>query len=1043
MSTKIIIFYDAAFPYDGTRPDIDQLKALPNVSVVDAHNLKTALSAENVSCFIHLHGRYFPKEAWAAIIYYLRQGNGWISIGAAPFRVPVYQEDGRWMEEEEQTAYHQQLNIHEALTVKSAPIHRLAGADEYPLLQGKEQLFDIQSTYGLILHFTKTRDIPHENGSGGPMDAHIYPLLKGISKRGREVAAPVVLVENTKGQFAGGRWILVNQQLTDRFWKKDGFQLLISLAAYCAEGVTEIWIKPGYACYYPGETPTVSVQLQSLALIKNAACSAVGKTWEISFNVLDKSSKPVCDTRTLTLPASRELLVERMTLSFSIQPGYYAVNGTARSSAGEVRRFRQGFWGYSEQLLQAGAPLKANRDYFEKDGRPYPIVGMTYMTSDVSRKYLWLPNVSVWDKDMAQMKKAGINHIRTGVWTGYRQLMFIDGHPYEEVLRAVDAFVLTAKKYDIDLCFDFFAFTPEAWEGTNPYLDPRSIEAQKRFIAAIVSRHKQTTNIHWDLINEPSLFDPDRIFSGPQPLKDTYEKQAFISWVKAKYSSLRAVQEKWNMTPEELPDFDAMEIPEQEDISFDVQNMRRPTKNIRWLDYTLFTMEMHNQWAGQLADTIKSMTGNHLVTVGQDEALRSQRPTPFFYESVVDYTTNHTWWMMDQLVWDGVFTKTANKPNLVQETGIMYVENPDGTAKRTEEELRNILERKYAYAFSTGAAGAVQWLWNTNFYMNNVNESNIGALRADGTEKPEADVSYDFGRFIGETRDLFVNRRLEETAVIFPYANDFSNRKLAFEATTRLTRIFSYDLNIHLRAFGEYHLGALLNHPQPPKLVIVPSAHHFSRQAAEKLTSYMNGGGAVLFTGPIRLDEYWKYDGARFANVIGTTKIRNVRREEALLLNGKLLSIGFGDRKIAEVSKEVLLGDQGSELGVNELREFKVGKGKLLWCPLPVELNERQEPLRELYSHALAWAGVKQEFHWLQGGDLPGVYGKKLAFDNGNLFIFVSEYGTNADIQISDADTEKVYSFMLEKERSVLFATDSGGNITTVYRPDDVVIQTK
>ena len=79
----------------------------------------------------------------------------------------------------------------------------------------------------------------------------------------------------------------------------------------------------------------------------------------------------------------------------------------------------------------------------------------------------------------------------------------------------------------------------------------------------------------------------------------------------------------------------------------------------------------------------------------------------------------------------------------------MYVETPDGRAKRTEEELRSILERKYAYAFSTGGAGAVQWIWNTNFYMDNANESHIGALRADGTEKPEADVSYDFGPIYG------------------------------------------------------------------------------------------------------------------------------------------------------------------------------------------------------------------------------------------------------------------------------------------------------
>lgn len=43
-----------------------------------------------------------------------------------------------------------------------------------------------------------------------------------------------------------------------------------------------------------------------------------------------------------------------------------------------------------------------------------------------------------------------------------------------------------------------------------------------------------------------------------------------------------------------------------------------------------------------------------------------------------------------------------------------------------------MLERKYAYAFASGGAGAVQWIWNTNFYMDNANESQIGALRVMG-----------------------------------------------------------------------------------------------------------------------------------------------------------------------------------------------------------------------------------------------------------------------------------------------------------------------
>src|SRR5699024_4145745 len=429
----------------------------------------------------------------------------------------------------------------------------------------------------------------------------------------------------------------------------------------------------------------------------------------------------------------------------NITPGFYEVTCYLESETGEQRTLHQGYWGWDTTLLNEGSFLKVGRDYFIKNDRPMPIVGMTYMTSDVSRYFLFLPNASIWDSDMAQMKKAGINYIRTGIWTAWRNMMFADGHVEENVLRAIDAFLLCAKKHDLHVTFNFFSFTPESWGGENPYLDPRSIEAQKRFITSIVSKHSNTTNVDWDLINEPSLFDPDRIFEGPMSLHDKFERNSYQSWLQKRHKSIRSLQERWNMAPNEVSNFAAIEPPEYKDINFGIRDMIEGKKGLKWIDYVLFTMDMHNQWASELSQTIKKIAPEHLVTVGQDEALSDQRPTPFFYEEAVDYTTNHTWWLLDDLVWDGIFTKTFNKPNLIQETGIMYVENPDNTAKRSEFELRNILERKYAYSFSTGGAGAVQWLWNTNYYMNNINESNIGAIRADGTEKPETDVSYNFG----------------------------------------------------------------------------------------------------------------------------------------------------------------------------------------------------------------------------------------------------------------------------------------------------------
>ncbi|RCW62755.1 beta-galactosidase [Saliterribacillus persicus] len=1016
-----LLFYDETFPFVGERPPEKCLGSIKkDLKIVNASDLAAELDSQEPDTLILLHGPYFPKHAWSSIIAFLEKGNGFVNVGGRPFRHPVYQnDDGTWQMERAQTAYHRQLHIHEILKVDPEPIDYLKANQDIPLIDGKDSLFSVEEpTDNFILHVTRSRDLPEENGSSGPMDAHIYPLLTGVSQEGREVAAPVVLMENTKGAFAGGRWIFINQAVTHAFWTENS--MLEDLLSFIRKGVTEIWIKPNYAMYEPGEKAMLTIQSEKI--VSESINNNHSEEWNLELEITLDSKVVWTDQKKIV--ATDELQFDQVPLDFAIQKGLYQLTCTATSSLGEKRIFRQGFWGKDEALLQQGSVMEAGRDYFWKDGRPFPIVGQTYMTSDVARKFIVMPNVAAWDHDMATMKNAGINFIRTGLWTGWRQMMFVDGHPSEEVLRAIDAFLLTAKKYDIEVTFNFFAFTPIAYEGENPYLDPRSIKAQKRFIRALVSRHAQTTNVQWDLINEPSMFDPKRFFQGPRSAQDKFEHHAFVAWLKERHKSISALQERWDMTPEELSCFEAVTLPEQVEINFDIQDMKKPKKGLRFLDYTLFTMEMHNQWAKELSASIKSMNTKQLVTVGQDEALSSQRPTPFFYQEAVDYTTVHSWWLMDQLVWDGIFTKTPLKPNLIQETGIMYVETADSKAKRSELELRNILERKYAYAFSTGGAGAVQWLWNTNFYMNNTNESNIGALRADGTQKPEADVSYDFGKFINEIRDLFEERTLEEIVVIFPYSNDFSNRKFAFEATTKLTRVLNYDMNVPFRGMSEYHLEAL--EEQAPKLIIVPSAHNFSNDAKQKLFSYVEKSGAtLLWTGPVGLDAYWNYT----QHLLQGYKLSNVLREEVLKLENQQYPVSFGERRIGEVNKEVL-----EEREPTDLIETTLGKGKLLWCSLPVELNERTDVLHALYQKAINEAGVNAELEWLQGEDLPGVYGRKLAFKQGSLYLFVSEYAVDTTITVKDPMNERTFEFLLPRERSILFATDKQGDIISSYR---------
>ncbi|MBD2865040.1 beta-galactosidase [Paenibacillus oceani] len=1033
---KMIVFYEPGFPSSGAVPDDTALKTLSGfATVVDTGQLGVTLAQTDGGCFVNLHAPYFPKEAWSFILRFLEQGGGLVSIGGAPFKIPVELDDGKWREVTEQTAYHQKLRIHETMAVDPASIHRLEASTSMPVCAPHVDLLTVEPTCSFIMHVTRQSDMPGEHGSAGPMDAFLYPLVTGISRDGREVAAPVLLIENTRGLFAGGRWIFVNQCLTPRFWDGAGAEAVADWASYCGRGATDMWLKPSYASYDPGDTPKLSFQLQHLS---RSGGDRSNRSWTgtLRFGTQSDIGAGVDEwTHTFRVDNPLELTVHPIRVPVPIGPGFYLAELTVRSDQGETRVLRQGLWGYDEVLLSSGEPLTCDRDYFRKDGRPLPIVGMTYMSSDVARKFLFLPNAAVWDRDMATMKRAGINLIRTGVWTGYRHMMHDDGHPSESVLRAIDAFLLTAKKHDLEVTFTFFAFTPAAWEGANPYLDPRSIEAQKRFIGSVVSRHSRSSHVHWDLINEPSMFDPKRVFAGPRSCGDPFEKAAFAKWLEEKHGTIGLLQQRWGVTPEEQPSFASVPLPDPGDINFDVHDMAAGKKGVRWLDYSRFSIEMLNGWATQMNETIRSFSSRQMITIGQDEALGSQRPSPLLYERSVDYTTNHSWWLMDQLVWDGIFAKTPYKPNLIQETGMMYVETPDGRAKRTEAELRNILERKYAYSFSTGGAGAVQWLWNTNFYMNNINESNIGALRADGTEKPEADVSYGFGRFMGQIRDLFVGRELEDVVVVFPYSNDLSNRRLAVEATSRLTRVLAYGLNVHFRAIGEYSLDSLAD--QPAKLIVVPSAHNLSDEGFGKLIAHVSEhGGTLLVTGPIGMNEYWQ-PVQRLVAELGPRAIQNVLREEAVESDDRLLPFSFGDRKIAQLSKEVPADDQSSAA---KLTEIPFGRGRLIWCGLPVELSDRPESLRQLYADVLARSGVGTELEWEQGGELAGIYGRKLTFRDGSLFIFVSEYGCNARIRIKDLSTGAAYEFTVESERTVMFAADRLGRITATYRPDEVSV---
>ena len=307
-------------------------------------------------------------------------------------------------------------------------------------------------------------------------------------------------------------------------------------------------------------------------------------------------------------------LVSQLTLTFDVEntvatasaklsdspklaPGLYKVHARTTLDSVELTH-ASGFWIYDEALMTRGKPLTVDKHFFYRDGKVFPVTGTTYMASDVHRRFLLDPNPFVWDNDFRAMKDAGVNMIRTGIWTGWKNYMTENGKMNDAMLRAFDAFLLTAHKYDIPVIFTFFAFLPHTWGGENAYLDPRSIKAQQQFISGFTERCRRVDDVIWDFINEPSFGSYKYIWSC-RPNYDDHEKAAWQKWLRERYPAATdeehasRLQEIWRTTSDDL-----LELPKIQDFeSVNLIDERRPLKT---LDFRLFAQDMFIRWVRQM-----------------------------------------------------------------------------------------------------------------------------------------------------------------------------------------------------------------------------------------------------------------------------------------------------------------------------------------------------------------------------------------------------------------------------------------------------------
>ncbi len=985
-----IVFWETDFPQiDGCSIDRDLLQtalARFDVKYLSQRELIEQLKVESCDLLVTPFGSAFPKSAWPAALAYLRAGGNLLNLGGVPFAVPVTRNGPQWQRENHQTAYHKKLGITQSFPVETAASYRAANhfRQDNPNQTNSQTPatdFKADKIYELYVRFTSSSLIPDESGSDGPREAVLYPLVFGLNREQRPIAAPIIQIDRLQGEFAGGRWVLAN------FSGRISAATVARLAEQAALGAIDLRVRSDFACYRAGETPEFTVDLNRPRgdLEKLASESCRLEVRDGGGRVI--STFPVA----LKTEGSHAAGVGLMPEANRLAPGLYRLDARVllNGSFPHELSYTTGFWIFDQQLLAGGKPLTVDNKFFFRNDGVLPITGTTYMASDVHRQFLFEPNPFVWDQDFRAMKAAGVNLVRTGIWTGWKQFMPEPGKMNEAALRALDAFLLTAHQYDIPIIFTLFAFLPETWGGKNAYLDPQAVRTQQQFVSAFARRYREVDDLIWDLINEPSFCSPKHLWSC-RPNYDEHEKAVWKEWLNQRYpypddeARTAALQQLWRTTDESPFDLPRLEDFESPNILID----RRPLKT---LDYRLFAQDMFALWVLLMKVAIRQ-NGNkqQLITVGQDEGGLGDSPNAHFFGATVDFTCMHNWWANDDLVWDSVMAKTPGKASLIEETGIMFYEKMDGSAWRTEAEARNLLERKLAISFAAQGAGFVQWIWNSNCYMNSDNEAAIGFYRADQTAKPELDSFLKITRFIAKHRAAVRAPDPPPVVMLIPHSYMFSPRNFAQEATRKCVRAMFYHCRVPLWAMSESHFGK--TNPDS-KMIIVPAPRVLTNESWKALANHASRGTTIVISGVLDADEHWMPVTSRYRDIFGLkAEAEPVSESESILIGNREYLVRFEGEKIQRIDKALLRTNGPARVIVQ-----RHGAGRFVWSPVPIEAGNSIDALVAFYRFGLAHAHVSPAF--TVSPDTPSVLVLPAMLENHVLYTLVSE--TDRDVRLT------------------------------------------
>ena len=1039
-------------------PCVPDVKTLESAVARTGSDLKSvAIDAERLdsrqlgksALLINTLGARYPEAGWRHLLAYYRGGGVLLNIGAEPFTKPYTVEKGACrLLGPTHNALHE-LGVVDAW----APTGPVDTAMQFDLFSPRYQFLAalaaagrlpaMKESYSGYYQLVSETDPPEGAESTMPVvDAQFERACGWRDAAGRLVAVPISRIDH----FGGGSLIFLNFTPEDRefYATGPGEELLAGMIRTALQDRIRFRTFAGFARYYADENPRIGFELGRIGIGQSNTTR-----FEVDIRLDDvESGETVREFRVSKLALGPEP-TERTRLLSRLPEGFYRVTGRVIANGAIRAESRTGFYKVSDKsigrTLKSFPPIeidtRKSTDFCLQNGKPFAMHGTNYFPTDIYRNSYVGLNAWQCDEDLKELRRAGLNILRTGVWQGM-ELFFDDtGCIREKGLRSLDALFLTAARNKMPVQFVLSACVMDHWNREqcpihNPTMRKRTIRALDSF----ARRFAGWPNVQVDAINEPS-YSRAGLWRPARPSGDPHERKHWEQWLKRRYSNdIAELRDTWGVTSEEVPSFAEAPLPDDSQFRRNYDSKGQGYHAYAALtDFFDFARESFSGWVADLRRAVKLHDPDMLFMIGRDEPLRIPSQQYEAYRGHFDMINWHQWHADAVVFGEYCLNRVRGLPCCGQELGVYPYADPRGLPRLDDGAAADLLERKLLYTFGNW----LQWQAHCDPYMIPLQEIGLGLLRADHTERPHMDRTRLLA-WIEELTAPFMLGRDEdavETLTVQPSAYYFSvDNKTAFRA------MHNSIIALHYYAKAQSHM--VLEHTfRPdnaaqigdPKLIVFPAAQMMSQAGWQQLVACLNKGKTVLLSGAAGFDEYW----------------RPVNRLKALGLNARTEKVSTAERlrigdTVFDVALHEALGRAGpamaidkavlDESGNNHVTCHKIGCGKLVLCPLPVELGSNLAATAALYRFAMKQAGVEDRIcRIIEKPGQSNILLYPIAYRRCTVYTIVNE-GDSEEIAFTDLASGVQVKVGLRADRGAKLWLDRKGNIIGAYLNDPATV---